>query len=866
MSDVTHAFHSPLTLLYEWRDRGDGARLREFLVTGYTLDLVFFERHCVSAARALGARITVLGDAGQSTHEPVDVRHAGRAYQHGHVVCAGAFHPKLAVLVGDEDVWVAIGSGNPTMSGWGHNRELWLVVRSTRQAGPAALHDLAAWLVDLPAVVVMPTWIAETTAHVAASITPAEIDHSFADLRIFGNLRQPILEQLTEAPVEALGLTAPFFDAKSRAVRNLIARLLPGRVDIAVQPTLSQYNGKSLTDVTSTVPHMEFWHLGEERTSHGKLVEWTLDGSTTALVGSANLSAAAMLNSTTVGGNCELVASYPVANSLLPREESAAHHVIQAQNTIPKDDGLRRPESLDLLGARRRDDVIVVELVTNIRVPIAIETSPDGTPGTWMTGLMWTADTDLRSTLQFRVPEQVGGAVRARVEIDGEPIISREVFLTDTVRCLPRNDDVADRPRLVRDYELDDVFTDATLAARFHADFLRLLSEVREHQAAPATPLRISNSTVDAVSADDRWGAWLRKVESTLGPSLTSLTFPGALALPGSGPSGWSVSGEIDESALTDDEDDEVAEWLPTATTRVPMSPTQRQRCRTWARRWVNAMSAPPRLWPALRMAVARVHLTMLAAGVWGTDESWRAELRDLVCALVPSDDEERESPGQLLGYQSSMIAVCLGLLLQDASLHGGSEHDVIARSAWDAAGDWAAYAEPELVEEYLYVPDQPYARVASAAEVTAVIDLATAVIDDPDAALRDAFEREGLPARKIRGVWVVDGEFRNPRRIAAQVATLAGARCVVLARNATRATVVVRHGATLAITESAAPRWRVYQLPTMSTPLSLLGGSEGLPSSATQYPLEPVPTRVLELADDAEVNLAELIAAVRAR
>jgi hypothetical protein len=134
---------------------------------------------------------------------------------------------------------------------------------------------------------------------------------------------------------------------------------------------------------------------------------------------------------------------------------------------------------------------------------------------------------------------------------------------------------------------------------------------------------------------------------------------------------------------------------------------------------------------------------------------------------------------------------------------------NVMARSAWGAAGDWAAYAEPELVKEYLYVPDQPYARVASAAEVTAVIDLATAVVDDPDAELVDAFEREGLPVRKIRGVRVVDGDFRNPRRVAAQVATLAGARCVVLARNATKATAVVRDGATLAITESAAPRWR---------------------------------------------------------
>lgn len=123
MTRVRFGLQSPLTLLRNW-DRGP---LREVLITGgYTLDLVFFERHCVPLARSLGARVTILSDAHQSVHDAADVRYAGRTYQHGHVGCRGAFHPKLAVLVGDDDVWIAIGSGNPphrdgdttTNSGW----------------------------------------------------------------------------------------------------------------------------------------------------------------------------------------------------------------------------------------------------------------------------------------------------------------------------------------------------------------------------------------------------------------------------------------------------------------------------------------------------------------------------------------------------------------------------------------------------------------------------------------------------------------------------------------------------------------------------------------------------------------------------
>lgn len=204
------------------------------------------------------------------------------------------------------------------------------------------------------------------------------------------------------------------------------------------------------------------------------------------------------------------------------------------------------------------------------------------------------------------------------------------------------------------------------------------------------------------------------------------------------------------------------------------------------------------------------------------------------------------------------------GAAVPGASPRGGGEHDIIAKTAWDTASDLVAYAESPLVAGYLSVPEQPYARVPSEAEVTAVVDLAMAAADDPHAELRDAFEKQGLPVKHIGGVWVVDGEFRNPRRVAAQVATMAGPRCVALARNTHKATLVIRDGIMLAIAESAVPRWRVYRLTTLSTPLSLLGNDEGLPSTTAQHPLEPVPQQVHDLAENARVDLVLLIAALR--
>lgn len=862
MSQVDHEFHSPLTLLREWRDRSDGARLREVLITGFTHDLVFLERHCVPTARALGARVTVLGDAGQAVHEPVDVRYAGRTYQHGHAACAGAFHPKLVVLVGDDDVWAAIGSGNPTWSGWGHNQELWLVLRTSTRQGPAAQRDLAAWLVDLPEVVAMPTWIADAVVRVGGYVAPDEVDDSLPDLRIFGNLRQPILSRLSPGPVDALRVSSPFFDPRGAALRALVDRFSPAALSVALQPTLSQYDAAALAQVAATVPTASFRLLDESRTYHGKLVEWAVDGATTALVGSANCTAAAMLSTTSAGGNCELVALAPVVDSLLPEGTAATTIPPSQPHTLATQP--RHAVKLVLLGARRHEQDLVVELTTTAREQVTIESSPDGTPGTWTAFHVWRPTGETSATLRFPAPEQLGGAVRAWVEISGERVVSSAVYLTDPVRCLPREDE-QDRPRLVRDYELDKTITDPALAARFNADLLRLLSQVHQRPSTGTSALRTQPSAVEVASSEDRWGAWLHHVEGMLGPSLTGLVFPSSPRLPDGTVTRWTVGADPDDTELADGEDEDVVdtEIEPDSEHRT-IPPSEHRKLRTWATRWVKAVSRPARPPLELRMTVVLLYLDLLAAGVWGTEESWRTEVRDLVHALLPADEETNALPGRTISYQCSLTAVCLALLFQGASPHGGGEHDIIAKAAWEAGRESAAFADRRLAVEYLHRAAQPHARVVSESEVDEIIHLAEAAVDDPRAEVRAAFAQAGLPARLVDGVWVVDGEFRNPRRTAAHAATVAGKQSAILARNASRAALVLRDGASLYFAESTAPRWRVYRLSPLGTPLSLLGNPEGLPAAVSQHPLDAAPPQVSQLADRLEVDLTQLVVAVR--
>jgi hypothetical protein len=386
---------------------------------------------------------------------------------------------------------------------------------------------------------------------------------------------------------------------------------------------------------------------------------------------------------------------------------------------------------------------------------------------------------------------------------------------------------------MTRDFPPSDLFADRALANQFHDDLLRLISQSAEHH----TNLIAAGQSAAEDHDPDRSSTWVHSVTRMLGPSLTDLALPRILrhAAP--------------------------ATAAPTAPA-VP--PSEHQQWRLRARRLCHAASGQPPPPIELRMTVARLYVDLLAAGVWQTDQSWRGELTELVQVLPPTDEEYQNLPGPAVDFANSLTAVCVALLLQDATLSGTDEHDRIARTAWQQTRNWIAFADPDLVADYLYQPNAEHARVAGEAEITSLIEFTTDAEDDPDALLRMAFQNADIPATRLDGAWVVDGEFRNPRRFAARTATIAGSPCVVLARNKTRSTIIVFDDRTVAVAESAVRRWRVYPLGPASTPLSLLGGDDGLPTTREQHPLLPVPEQIREMATRAGVNTVLLAAALK--
>lgn len=867
MTHIRLDFQSPLALIRQWQQRPDGARLLEVLITGYTLDLAFFEKRCVSMARGLGARITVLADAHQAVHDPADVRHAGVSYQHASVSCRGAFHPKLAVLIGEDDVWIAIGSGNPTTSGWGHNEELWLVLRASRHRGPVALTELAEWLRALHLHVAMPSWIASTVSEVAAMITPDVIDNSLSALRVLGNLDRPFIDQLTDGRVDSLRLAAPFFDPASAAVRELAARFTPDELVIGIQPTLSSYSGPTLVDAVSQVTRAEFRDLPEadRRLSHGKLLEWTVGGKSTAMVGSPNLSYAALLASTTQGGNCELAAVFPVDQSIFPEGEDVALETLRSRSTMQTETDHRQVPPVTLLGARRTEDGITVELLASSATAIVIETSPNGGPGTWQRCHVFRPPASaLREVLvaQFQAPEQMGAAVRAVVDDSTQLYISPAVFLTDTARCLARQAG-SSAPRLGQHF--GDVFSDEKLHHRFESDLLRLLAENAAHRRQEPSGGATRRQTA-TVSSSDRWTVWLQGAEATIGPNFTASLFPFTSVLKTPTPARlqqWDVDlgGAIEDIAEDEDPEtvDPIAEDEESAGRQPPVVPASwHQKMHSFALKLAEKSRANPPPSVELRMLVVQLIFDLLAAGVWGPDdERWRAPLCDALISLPPGDDEA--VPDRALDFLGSLAAVGLALLVQDASLHGGREQDLVLRRAWEAVRFHTAMAEPELSEQYLYQPTQSYTRVAGLAGVEAIIASAVDYENDPDAGVRAAVDEaaaeKGWHVDFDDGVWLVSAARATPRLVAGRIATVIGEHakpCAVLVETDRGKCALLRGGHTVAVAENNS--WRLARMPSpLSTPASQL--SEG-PLRGAAFPLNNPPPSVTNLADEIGVDL----------
>jgi len=378
---VDQTASSPLPFLIAEEGQGNG-QAREALFCSGQVDLGYFEQTVLGAAEATGARVTVVGDARAADPDPRSAPGAGIRYVHGLAApgAGGAFHAKVMVVAGRDRALVAIGSGDLSPGGWGLNKESWTVATADREACPELVADVADWLRSLDGLCALAPLAAHGISRTAALLEELAIE---ADIVSTGHdlvhsSTRPVIDQLPRGEVDHLLLYAPSHDERTAAVQELIARLRPARVTLAVQSggrTVIQPTALRRVIAAAGVP-VEIVEDAGERYRHETLIEAIgPDGSRWVLTGSPDLSGRALLTAAGKGGSIEVgvvsrpaASRFPEATRPLPLAEVPAVRLPGRAQAL-------RADGAVLLAAARADGGLEVTLARPAAWPTPLEAS-----------------------------------------------------------------------------------------------------------------------------------------------------------------------------------------------------------------------------------------------------------------------------------------------------------------------------------------------------------------------------------------------------------------------------------------------------------------------------------------------------------
>ena len=290
------------------------------VLTTYSVYLPFYENVVLPRLQGIGSRINVvLVDAAQCRRAFADPstrpRRAGVDYALLPVPAAGAFHPKLALLLGQKAGRLFVGSHNLTIAGFGHNRELttrFSIGAGSQEDGAylaeAALGLITAWIEHVPEEA--QAWLANVRR--MAPWADSTSRRSAVDPVLVGTTRRgPSLwaqvRPLLPARLRQVLVLGAFYDHELSFLKQIAEVVNPGGLIVGIDPGSTE-----IPDTARTmVPSAQFVDASGMAEASGYLHAKALvfrgaDGEEVLVTGSANPSAPAWLagNGT---GNLEAV-------------------------------------------------------------------------------------------------------------------------------------------------------------------------------------------------------------------------------------------------------------------------------------------------------------------------------------------------------------------------------------------------------------------------------------------------------------------------------------------------------------------------------------------------------------------------------
>jgi len=792
---------SPLPFIFA-EDKHGGRQAREALFCTFNADLGYFERTVLGVTQSTGARVTIIGDGRISDPDPRAARNAGTRYVHGLAVtkAGAAFHPKVTVITGPERAVVAVGSGNLSPGGWHLNQETWTIATASRERCPSIVPQVAAWLRTLPdASVIAPQavrGIGRTTTlleKLAATAAVVETGH-----RIVHTSTAPIIDQLPVGDVGHLLLYAPFHDEKGAAVQQLIERLRPRRVTLAVQSdgrTVIQPDALRLVLASLNVQFDVLEDTGK-RYRHGKLVEAIRpDGSRWTLTGSPNLSARALLLSASDGGNIEVGVVAEPADSIFafPRAKAVELSGVPAVRIAGAAVGRAAGDAVLLAAVWVVDGLEVVfskVLTAEVRVLASVHDEFDG----------WAEVGVVPSGVanQVMAGVNVPGGSRVRSVGGGEgSALGGIVFVTDPRLVMAFPGESASRGGATAAGPVD-LISDPGLLEKFLAALSQLASvpsspaHVRaagppvprgEDSAAPASTLRLD-------TAEEDWLAYTDDAKASLGPVMFRFVmagFPGLRALAAEEDDGGlltptdkvveerSLGLETDDDAGAVNDDGTGGDGSPAVSERPDDADLELFRGQTEAGRrrirrlLANAVTtAMPKYPAAQRLALLTAVLIAVEAGIWDSPLGERGWIAVLSTALENLDQDH--IPNQLTAPLASWAALAT-YLMHDHRPSTGRPAEVLSyEKATRAVSHLFPAADHQLIADYA----EPFTnKNGYPVDPDAVLHVIEVIVqDDPLRQAIDTLEARHPDWRTHKhngAVLHVDGNARNTFLLAAE-------------------------------------------------------------------------------------------------
>lgn len=692
--------------------------VEEALFLTFNADVAFLERGVLGLCQSMGARVTVIADAGMWRPDPVAMKGAGTHYLLGLASHSGAFHPKLTLLVGHDRVLALIGSGNLTMGGWQHNSELWNELRAEDGQAPRALFALTEWLELLSGRVRLGSDHAIALNRVATRLRATLERFTPIDdgARLIANLDRSLLSQLPGGPVDELTLYAPFIDEHASAVRELVEHFPTQKLTLIVQPSLTVVEPLGLARVLRDQTGLIIIADTSRRYRHAKLVEWRRGARRQVLTGSANLSAAAMLSSVSRGGNVELGIVTNIDESLWPEPGFDPDHCVQLEKITDIPElriGSQNPETAELtvpqlLSAVLSGNELKIELAHPVPFAVAIEYTNNPIKDCWK-HLGTVVETHITASFPAHQLED-NALLRLNWAGDDETILARgpavPASLPERLRMRPsagraaRGDRIKSRADLLGvDLRYLDAF--ASQLTKIHEDVTALRNRTTRNSR---------NSTVSGAgrNADfvEKPAAWLWELEQTAQYVHGSVFSGFALGLPTPVQStGWEnfdsgESGELDADASIH-VDDQVGE--PSRDNTEPVEPlmhadnsdrikkARRDRIRSFA-------MMTDRLSTISYLGLTRLALCFYCAGDWEQHDP--EPIRFITAFLTKALDQA--APSGLGDEANALAAVALTCVRRRVDYTATSPATQEAKRLHDRCSDLDLEAVPlPLITEY---------------------------------------------------------------------------------------------------------------------------------------------------------------------